>query len=100
MNIDGREKGEWPACMRLFFVFCVKAGPSQSGIFFGFIPPGVEWEMSFFDARGLLISRVSAIFFWGGVVFCGVFCAFFPLFFFSRFSRALGPFCVLLLFYF
>ena len=60
--------------------------------FFGFIPRGVEWELSIFcDARGL-ISRVSAkkrrgVFF----VFCGVFvllggcfCAFWGCFFVFR----------------
>ena len=52
----------------------------QSGIFFGFVPFGVGWEIRFFYARGL-ISRVSAekkncvflVFFGVFVVFGGVF---------------------------
>ena len=69
--------------------------PPRAGFFVCFIPLGVEWEMSFFDARGS-ISRVSAkvglgvfpprpVFFGVLVLLGGCFCAFGGCFsFFAR----------------
>ena len=51
--------------------------PVQSGTFFGFIPPGVEWDMGFFLTREVLFraSARKTIWYFGGRFF-GVFVIF------------------------
>ena len=61
-------------------------GSFQSGIFFGFIPFRVGWEIGFFDARGFFARQreKKLVFFW---CFIGVFLCFFFLLFFRALAR-------------